>query len=229
MAAHFTAERWRAYHEREKAYYRNPMIQWFSAGEMIATASPNEPGYYVLHSCGEPGCCLPAGPFATPEQALEYSRVQLMAKEEERAQRREASSLNGRWTATADLYLYPTEQNGRKSAARGSYRPIGFLRKDPTFGLNGDQAYGIFFELGDTFVAPGETKRVNCFFIYGPSFDVFINAKKFYIWDGRIVGEATLVDSETQTETLPALTAPAAPRWQTVWLPPPRGTKPSPC
>jgi hypothetical protein len=35
MAAHFTAERWRAYHEREKAYYRNPMIQWFSAGVFI--------------------------------------------------------------------------------------------------------------------------------------------------------------------------------------------------
>jgi hypothetical protein len=104
--------------------------------------------------------------------------------------------LSREWTATVDLYLYPTEQGGRKSAARGSYRPIGFLRKDPKLGVDGDQAYGIFFQLGDTLIAPGETKRVSCFFIYGPSFDVFMNAKKFYILEGRLVGEAALVDPE---------------------------------
>ena len=68
-----------------------------------------------------------------------------------------------------------------------------FCGRTPHSGKNGDQAYGIFFELGDVLIAPGETKRVNCFFIYGPSFDFFMNAEKFYIWEGRLVGEATLV------------------------------------
>jgi hypothetical protein len=87
MSDFFSAEHRREYHEREKAYYRNPVIQWHSAEEPAA-GDLLEPGYYVLHSCGEPGCCRPAGPFATPEEAREYSRVQLVAKEEERAQRR---------------------------------------------------------------------------------------------------------------------------------------------
>jgi len=99
--------------------------------------------------------------------------------------------------ATVDLYLYPTEQGGRKSAARGSYRPIGFLRKDSTRSSVDDPDYGIFFQLGDVLIAPGETKRVNCFFIHRPSFEVFMNAKKFYIWEGRFVGEATLIDLES--------------------------------
>jgi hypothetical protein len=85
MADHFSPEEWRAYHEREKAYYRNPTIQWFAADEM--DIGPNETGYYVLHSCGEPGCCTPAGPFATLEEAREYSRVQLVAKQDDRMRR----------------------------------------------------------------------------------------------------------------------------------------------
>jgi hypothetical protein len=84
MTDYWTPDKRRAYHEREKAYYWNPTIQWFAAEEMLPG---NEAGYYVLHSCGEPSCCIPAGPFATPEEAREYSRVQLVAKEEDRMRR----------------------------------------------------------------------------------------------------------------------------------------------
>jgi|ERR1700685_4554111 len=98
--------------------------------------------------------------------------------------------------ATVDLYLYPTEQSGRKSGARGSYRPIGFLRKDPKLGINGDHGHGVFFQIGEVPIEPGETRRLTCFFIYQPSYDAFMDAKKFYVWEGRIVGEVTLIAPE---------------------------------
>jgi hypothetical protein len=80
------AETWKAYHESEKAYYLNPTVEWFDEDVTAGLGLP-APGYYVLHSCGEPACCQPAGPFQTTEEAREYSRVHLVAREDERAKR----------------------------------------------------------------------------------------------------------------------------------------------
>jgi hypothetical protein len=97
----------------------------------------------------------------------------------------------------AYFYLYPTEQSGNASAVRGPYRPLGFLRRDPSVGPNGDLAYGLFFELGDTPLNLGERRRTNLSFLVQESLDAFKEAKRFYVWDRRIVGEVTLVDDAT--------------------------------
>jgi hypothetical protein len=81
----------KAYHEAQRAYFRDPTIQWFDPGE-LAEVGISEPGHYVLGSCGEPGCCYPVGPFSTPEEALEYSRQHLV----ERQTAREAAQANRR-------------------------------------------------------------------------------------------------------------------------------------
>jgi hypothetical protein len=98
--------------------------------------------------------------------------------------------------ATVDLYLYPTQQSGRSAAVHGFFRPNGFSRRHPILGRNGDLAYGLIFEIGEAPMAPGETRRMTCSFIYQESFDAFMDAEKFYVWDGRIVGEVTLIAPE---------------------------------
>ncbi len=75
---------WKAYHDSVRAYYQNPNIVWIESDAAAAGGPIEEPGYYVLHSCGEPGCCRPAGPFSSIEQALEFSRSELVAQENAR-------------------------------------------------------------------------------------------------------------------------------------------------
>lgn len=77
------AAAWKAYFESQRAYYLDPDIQWFHAGD-LADYGISAAGYYVLGSCGEPGCCLPSGPFSTVEEAHQYSRQHLVAGETER-------------------------------------------------------------------------------------------------------------------------------------------------
>lgn len=94
-----------------------------------------------------------------------------------------------------DLYLYPTERSGRTVPVLGNYRPLGFLRIDPTLGPDGTQAHALFFKLGDNPIKPGESRRVTCSFHHRPSFDAFMEAKKLYVWDGQISGEIVLVEN----------------------------------
>jgi len=100
-----------------------------------------------------------------------------------------------RFEALADLYLYPTEQSGKTNWVWKTYRPLGFLRRDPVLGFEGDSAYGLFFELGETPLHPGQTRRTNLNFLIQESLDAFKKARKFYVWDGgRLVGEVSLVE-----------------------------------
>ena len=46
-------------------------------------------------------------------------------------------------------------------------------------------------------MSPGETRRVGYFFMGGQDAVNYLGgAEKFYIWEGRIVGEARIVNSE---------------------------------
>jgi hypothetical protein len=46
-------------------------------------------------------------------------------------------------------------------------------------------------------MSPGETRRVGYFFISGQeAVNYLSSAEKFYIWEGRIVGEARIVNSK---------------------------------
>jgi hypothetical protein len=63
-----------------QAYYHDPEIVWLEAGQFLGgiVGGPerrlHESGFYVMPLCGRMECCAPEGPFATAEQALQWSR-----------------------------------------------------------------------------------------------------------------------------------------------------------
>lgn len=96
--------------------------------------------------------------------------------------------------ATVDFYLYPTDISGRAQSARGWFRPVGFLQKQPALGADGDTAHELILDIGATPLSPGERRRINCGFTFQPSLEAFMRAKTFYVWDGRIIGEIALAE-----------------------------------
>jgi hypothetical protein len=72
----------------------------------------------------------------------------------------------------------------------------GFFQIDSIIGPDGTQAHGMFFKLGNNPIKPGESRRVVCSFHCRPSFDAFMEAKRIYIWDGRIIGQVTLANEK---------------------------------
>ena len=63
------------------AYYRDPEIVWLDAGYGNGGGVNGGPivasGHYVLMHCGRTECCRPEGPFATVEDARQWSRENL--------------------------------------------------------------------------------------------------------------------------------------------------------
>jgi hypothetical protein len=91
---------------------------------------------------------------------------------------------------TVDLTLYLPERGGRKEpiAREGFGCPCRLDKTSDTFAdcrlfLSGQE------------IAPGETKRVGVRFLVEPAAVLFRTAGKFYLWDGRIIGEAVVVGS----------------------------------
>jgi hypothetical protein len=93
-----------------------------------------------------------------------------------------------------DLTLYPTEQGGRKSSVRlgwGSPCTIQHERGDEWVCWDGWPL------LGDTVLAPGESCRVGYIFSNGQKAIEALSVNgKFYLWEGRLIGEAIIVQSE---------------------------------
>jgi hypothetical protein len=89
-----------------------------------------------------------------------------------------------------DLTLYPPERGGRREPITrdGFGCPCKLEDGSDTFAdcrlyLSGQQ------------ITPGETKRVGIRFSYEPAAPLFRAAAKFYLWDGRNIGEAVVVPS----------------------------------
>lgn len=87
-----------------------------------------------------------------------------------------------------DLTLYTPEKGGRKEpiTREGFGCPCKLDKNRDTFAdcrlfLNGQH------------ISPGETKRVGIRFSFDPAASVFRAAGKFYLWDGRAIGEASVV------------------------------------
>lgn len=59
---------------RLAAYYGDPEVCWFDAGTIACGGPLIGTGYYVLAHCCRIECCRPEGPFATTEEAREWSR-----------------------------------------------------------------------------------------------------------------------------------------------------------
>lgn len=89
----------------------------------------------------------------------------------------------------AVVTLYPTSGGGRVApAAPGWGCPCCVSDAAPVVGYDGWPL------LGDTPLAPGEQRKVGFVFLSGQSAaETLRKAGKFYLWEGKIVGEATVV------------------------------------
>jgi hypothetical protein len=92
----------------------------------------------------------------------------------------------------ADLWLYPTEDGGRKEA-------IGLgpctIQSEQGTGWVGYDGWPL---LGDQPMITGERRRVGYVFLAGQEAIGYLgSAPKFYIWEGRIIGEATIIGDPT--------------------------------
>ena len=86
----------------------------------------------------------------------------------------------------ADIALYRSDQGGRKGPIVGDWFgcPCKFDERDFT-------AWDCrILTRGERF-SPGETKRFGIVFICPEAAPLFQLAKKFYLWEGHIIGEAT--------------------------------------
>ena len=92
----------------------------------------------------------------------------------------------------ADVYLYPTARSGRKTAVLPGWGCPCMPSKDeePLIGCDG------WPQLGDTPMAPGDTRRLGFVFLSGDdAVAVLRQAGAFYLWEGQFIGEARVVSS----------------------------------
>ncbi len=89
-----------------------------------------------------------------------------------------------------DLTLYPTENGGGKSEALPGW---GCLCCDSN--VEPIVRYVGWPLLGDEPMAPGQQRRLGFVFLSGDeAAKIFKQAGKFYLWEGRFIGEAVVVD-----------------------------------
>jgi hypothetical protein len=88
----------------------------------------------------------------------------------------------------ADITLYPTNRGGREAAIRGGYSCVCLLEGTDR---------GCHILLHGRAVAPGETARVGVTILLGEeeAATLFFPARRFFLWEGRIVGEGTVISN----------------------------------
>lgn len=91
---------------------------------------------------------------------------------------------------TANVTLYSTENGGRRTAAEPGWGCPCAIEKIET-----DLFYDGWPLLGDDPIAPGETRRLGWVFPFAGA-DILRDAGKFYLWEGRFIGEAVVVDDD---------------------------------
>ena len=92
-----------------------------------------------------------------------------------------------------DLLLYPTERGGKTRPISLGWGSPCTVQKEQGSGWVGYDGWPLL----DRPMSPGETRRVGYLFLSGQqAVDYLRKADKFYIWEGRIVGEATIAESE---------------------------------
>jgi len=94
----------------------------------------------------------------------------------------------------ADVTLYSTADGGRKGPLRGDLHewfgcPCKLQKSD-------EQAWDCRFLIKGLVIQPGETRRLGVVFLSREiALPMFVGAGRFYLWEGRIVGEAEVVQS----------------------------------
>jgi hypothetical protein len=92
----------------------------------------------------------------------------------------------------ADLWLYPTKDGGRKQAIGLGWGCPCTIQSEQGTGWIGYDGWPL---LGEQPMLPGERRRVGYVFLSGQqAIDYLRSAPKFYIWEGRIIGEAMIVN-----------------------------------
>jgi hypothetical protein len=90
-----------------------------------------------------------------------------------------------------DLWLYPSDRGGREHPIMPGWSSPCTVQQEEGAGWVG---YDGWPQLGDTKMEPGESRRVGYVFMSGEEAVAYLSATdKFYVWEGRIIGEATIV------------------------------------
>lgn len=89
----------------------------------------------------------------------------------------------------ADVTMYPTAEGGRVSAAHPGWGcPCCVSRDPPIVGYDGWPL------LGETTLGPGDQRRLGFWFASGEeAAEIMRAAGRFYLWEGKFIGEAVIV------------------------------------
>ena len=88
----------------------------------------------------------------------------------------------------ADVKLYATREGGKTKAAVLGWGCPCFATNDP-----GEEGWDARLQLGDEPLIAGAERRIGFVFLSPKGADAMRRAGHFYLWDGRFVGEATVV------------------------------------
>lgn len=89
----------------------------------------------------------------------------------------------------ADVVLYETDAGGRSGPALAGYGcPCMVSKTEPLRG------YDAKLLLGDVPLYPGQLRRLGLVFLSPDAMGVMRDAHKFYLWEGRFIGEAVVVE-----------------------------------
>ncbi len=98
----------------------------------------------------------------------------------------------------ADVTLYSTVDGGRKGPLRGDLHewfgcPCKLQKSD-------EQAWDCRFLIKGLVVQPGETRRLGMIFLSREmALPIFTGTGRFYLWEGRIIGEAEVLEPAHQS------------------------------
>ena len=93
-----------------------------------------------------------------------------------------------------DLTLYPTERGGRANPIRLGWGSPCTIQNEEGSGW---VTYDGWPLLKDGPMSPGETRRIGYVFLSGQQAVYYLRgAAKFYLWEGWVIGEATIVDAD---------------------------------
>jgi len=88
----------------------------------------------------------------------------------------------------AELFLYEAEKGGRRDSIKTGFGCPCSVAKDLKEGWDG------YVLLGDEELRPGERREVGFVFLSGDqAVSKLRSAGKFYLWDGRFIGEAKVL------------------------------------
>ena len=89
----------------------------------------------------------------------------------------------------ADVLIYPTEEGGRATAIQPGYGCPCFTEKQT--GVGGWDAR---LQLGDQPLELGIKRQVGFVFLSSEGAEKMRRARRFYLWEGRFIGEAFVTD-----------------------------------